>query len=126
MTDRSAAKLPREPQAPDLEPAVKTRVQKVSDAKGAFQEDWIASESPLEVRLSNIPTTVLMRTPGHDEELVRGFLFSEGVISSNDDIGTVSPVHSSPEDVGGSVINVILVPNRQHRTLDRAFYSNTS
>jgi FdhD protein len=41
--------------------------------------DWIASEAPLEVRIDGKPVTVLMRTPGNDEELVRGFLFNEGV-----------------------------------------------
>ena len=40
--------------------------------------DWVAVEAPLEIRIGPKPATVLMRTPGDDEELVRGFLFSEG------------------------------------------------
>lgn len=88
--------------------------------------DWVASESPLEVRIGGVPTTVLMRTPGHDEDLVRGFLFSEGVVASAADFVSVGPVHASPEDVGGSVINVQLAPGRKHGTVDRTFYSNAS
>jgi FdhD protein len=67
-----------------------------------------------------------MRTPGHDEELVRGFLYGEGVITSPDEVLSIGPTHSSPEDVGGSVINVQLAPNRKGRVLDREFYSNAS
>jgi FdhD protein len=88
--------------------------------------DWIASEAPLEVRIDGKPVTVLMRTPGHDEELVRGFLYNEGVVSSARDLVSVGPVHESPEDVGGSVINVQLASSHSDRTLDRAFYSNAS
>jgi FdhD protein len=67
-----------------------------------------------------------MRTPGHDEELVRGFLYGEGVVTSPDEVLSIGPTHSSPEDVGGSVINVQLAPNRKGRALDREFYSNAS
>jgi FdhD protein len=67
-----------------------------------------------------------MRTPGNDEELVRGFLFNEGVVTSANDLASVGPVHESPEDVGGSVINVQLAGAHEHPTLDRAFYSNAS
>ena len=41
--------------------------------------DRIAVEAPLELRISGNPATVLMRTPGDDEELARGFLFNESV-----------------------------------------------
>src|SRR6185436_6643843 len=61
-----------------------------------------------------------------DAELVRGFLYNEGVVSSAADFVSVGPVHDSPEDVGGSVINVQLAASHQDRTLDRAFYSNAS
>ena len=112
----------------DDAPAVQTNVLKLSatNETGAMNPDWVASEAPLEVRIGGIPTTVLMRTPGHDEELVRGFLYGEGVVSAARDILSVGPVHASPEDVGGSVINVQLSPTRKGVELDRAFYSNAS
>jgi FdhD protein len=103
-------------------------VLKVSGTpSGGFSNpDWVAAEAPLEVRIGGVPTTVLMRTPGDDEELVRGFLYGEGVISSAQDVLAIGPSHASPEDVGGSVINVQLAPARTGRELDRAFYSNAS
>ena len=118
---------PTPPDLSDVEPAVQASVLKVTNSTTSSPgPDWVASEAPLEVRIGGIPTTVLMRTPGNDEELVRGFLYGEGVVSSAEDIVSVGPVHSSPEDVGGSVINVQLAPTRQGRTLDREFYSNAS
>ena len=116
------------PESSDQEPAIQTAILKVSTAgkQDVAGPDWVASEAPLEVRIGGIPTTVLMRTPGHDEELVRGFLYGEGVISSADEVLSIGPSHSSPEDVGGSVINVQLAANRTGRVLDREFYSNAS
>ena len=43
-------------------------------------EDVVAVEEPLEIRVDGAPLAVTMRTPGHDEELALGFLFSEGLI----------------------------------------------
>jgi FdhD protein len=128
MAESPLSKIPSQPDLSDLEPAVQTNVLKVSgaDTERVPRPDWVASEAPLEVRIGGIPVNVMMRTPGHDEELVRGFLYGEGVVSSAEEIVSVGPVHSSPEDVGGSVINVQLAPGRQGRTLDREFYSNAS
>lgn len=127
MSKHPASKTPQKAGLSDDEPAVQARVLKLSTGSEAISNpDWVASEAPLEVRLGGVPTTVLMRTPGHDEELVRGFLYDEGVISSAADILSIGPSHSSPEDVGGSVINVQLAPARKGRTLDRDFYSNAS
>ena len=44
------------------------------------QLDAVAVEEPLEIRLGDVPLAVTMRTPGDDEDLVRGFLLTEGVI----------------------------------------------
>ena len=119
---------PRNADLSNAEPAVQTSVHKVPGGNlgSELELDWIASEAPLEVRIDGKPVTVLMRTPGHDEELVRGFLYNEGVVSKASDLIAVGPVHDSPEDVGGSVINVQLAPSHQDHTLDRAFYSNAS
>ncbi|HET9719976.1 MAG TPA: formate dehydrogenase accessory sulfurtransferase FdhD [Solirubrobacteraceae bacterium] len=44
-------------------------------------EDQVAIEEPLEIRVDGEPLAVTMRTPGHDDELALGFLYSEGLIS---------------------------------------------
>ena len=49
-------------------------------------EDCVAVEAPLELRFGETKTTVLMRTPGDDADLVRGFLFNEGIIDRAEDI----------------------------------------
>ena len=50
------------------------------------REDTLAGEEPLEIRVGGSPMAVTMRTPGHDIELVHGFLHSEGVIAAKDDV----------------------------------------
>ena len=45
-----------------------------------YREDVLAVEEPLEIRLGSMSYSVTMRTPGHDFDLVAGFLVSEGVI----------------------------------------------
>jgi len=42
--------------------------------------DALVVEEPLEIRLNNIPLAVVMRTPGHDFDLARGFLLTEGIL----------------------------------------------
>ena len=44
--------------------------------------DHVASEEPLEIVVDGHPVAVVMRTPGHDEELAAGFLLTEGVADS--------------------------------------------
>ena len=71
--------------------------------------DNVAVEAPLEVRLNGEPFSVIMRTPGADEALAAGFLFSEGVVRSREDIAGMSPGSS------GEWIDVTLAPDQ---TLD--------
>ncbi|GAB3615701.1 formate dehydrogenase accessory sulfurtransferase FdhD [Okibacterium endophyticum] len=44
------------------------------------REDVLAVEEPLEVRVAGRTFSVTMRTPGHDFDLVAGFLVSEGIV----------------------------------------------
>ncbi len=48
--------------------------------------DDVAIEEPLEIQVNGRAVAVLMRTPGHDLELAAGFLMSEGVVRSRDDL----------------------------------------
>src|SRR5678815_724278 len=83
MSERPVIKPPGNPTSDD-EAIVQTNVVKLSSERpgSATSPDWVASEAPLEVRIGGVPVTVLMRTPGSDEELVRGFLYGEGVVLS--------------------------------------------
>lgn len=73
---------------------VHTRVRKVAVESITDTSDILAAEEPLEIRLVHGPThnrrqqniSVTMRTPGEDMELAAGFLFTEGIISGQDDI----------------------------------------
>ena len=99
---------------PDLEvprgvPTVSHRVVKVRDHDASEYQDHLAVEEPLEIRLGGISLTVTMRTPGEDEELVAGFLFSEGVITSADDLDVIARYRGpagDPDD--GNAMNVLL------------------
>jgi FdhD protein len=59
-------------------PQSAARVQVLRLPTGASEQDELAVEEPLEIRLGGEPIAVTMRTPGHDEELAIGFLHSEG------------------------------------------------
>jgi FdhD protein len=60
-------------------PQSAARVEVLRLPSGSSQQDELAVEEPLEIRLGGRPIAVTMRTPGHDEELAIGFLHSEGV-----------------------------------------------
>lgn len=70
------------------------------------RSDELATEEPLEIRVEGHSVAVVMRTPGHDQELTAGFLLSEGIVKSAKDIfditGCVGPKNGSK----GNVIDV--------------------
>lgn len=82
--------------------------------------DCAAVEEPLEIRLHRRPFAVIMRTPGADRELAAGFLLSERLITSLDDLGTIDHC-ADPEAVDEpsrqNVVNVTLTDTSR---LDRA------
>ncbi len=51
--------------------------------------DSLAVEEPMEIRVNGERFAVTMRTPGSDFELTQGFLLSEGVVSSRDQIAAI-------------------------------------
>ncbi len=65
-------------------------IQKISAGKIMQADDMVAVEEPLEIQLAYSTATgrmqkniaVTMRTPGNDEELAAGFLFTEGIINN--------------------------------------------
>lgn len=83
-------------------------VQRISLPDGVMSaQDVTASEEPLEIRVEGRSVAVVMRTPGHDEELVAGFLVSEGVVKNARDILEISQCPSTG-NTHGNVVDVLL------------------
>src|SRR5437588_5545351 len=64
-------------------------------------EDEVAVEEPLEIRVDGEPLAVTMRTPGHDEELALGFLYTEGLINTVQRAGPTDDLAANIIDVSG-------------------------
>jgi FdhD protein len=60
-------------------PGATAGVRVVRLPAGAAEDDLVAVEEPLEIRVGGEPVAVTMRTPGHDEELALGFAVGEGL-----------------------------------------------
>ncbi len=75
----------------------KYKVLKYSSNKFENIDDLISIEEPLEISLKynksnkwiNQSLSITMRTPGDDEDLVRGFLYNEQIIKNIDDIDSI-------------------------------------
>lgn len=96
-------------------------------------EDWIAVEAPLEISLSHAGSTgnirqtltVTMRTPGDDVELAMGFLLTEGLITT---ANQVTRWQFPNQDAPANHLLLELAPGIQPDTtqLNRNFLSNSS
>jgi FdhD protein len=61
-----------------------------ADGQNASDQDLLAVEEPLQIRLGDRDLAITMRTPGNDEELAAGFLFTEGILSGREAIESIS------------------------------------
>jgi len=83
--------------------------------ESSAQADFLAAEEPLGIRVDGTALTMTMRTPGDDIELAAGFLVSEAVVRSPDDIAEIklcdgtSCGHGDHEDLG-NIADVSLAP----------------
>ena len=59
------------------------------------KNDAVVVEEPLEIRLGDTPLAVVMRTPGHDEDLVRGFFLTEGILLDPAEIADIGRLDGS-------------------------------
>jgi FdhD protein len=83
---------------------------------GIEEQDLLAVEEPLEIRIGGQPVAVTMRTPGHDEELALGFCISEGL----------QPAAARlPDDLAANTVDVD-APGFDPDRLRRSFYTTSS
>ena len=99
--------------------------------------DLVATEEPFEIRLgysrqdgsrAEEPVSVTMRTPGYDEDLAVGFLFTEGIVRSGGDVQQVVARGQSASDGLTNVVRVELAPGVpvDFKRLERNFYMTSS
>lgn len=69
------------------------------------EPDAVSTEEPLQIRVDMRPLAVVMRTPGHDDELVAGFLVAEGLLRNRSDLRALRP---HPRNRHGNVLDVHL------------------
>jgi FdhD protein len=103
----------------------------------ADDPDLVATEEPFEIRLgysrrdgsrAEEPVSVTMRTPGHDEDLAVGFLFTEGIIRARGDVQSVVARGQRAADGLINVVRVELTPGVpvDFKRLERNFYMTSS
>ena len=115
----------------------KYKITKFSKGKLENIEDLISIEEPLEISLKfkdkekwiTKSLSITMRTPGHDDDLVRGFLFNEQIIQNIKDIENIE---SFGDKVGQyNIQNKILVTLNNSQNINiskikRDFLTNSS
>jgi FdhD protein len=103
-----------------------TQVTEWEDGRVRSLQDFLAAEEPLEIRVGGVPLTVTMRTPGHDLELAAGFLLTEGIIQSQDQISSLRS--AAPEN--GAKSNLVETElkdtNFDRAELQRNFFAASS
>ncbi len=116
---------------------IKYSISKFKNSNIEEVKDSISVEEPLEMRLkykknNNWETqniSITMRTPGNDEDLVRGFLFNERII---DNLDQIESIEKKGEDVGDyNLKNIIEASISNTNNLDigklkRNFLTNSS
>jgi FdhD protein len=103
-----------------------TAVTEWNDGQVHSQQDSLAAEEPLEIRVDGKALTVTMRTPGNDRELAAGFLLTEGIIEAREQL---SELHSVTSDsaVRSNVVEVRLEnPTIAPESLERNFFQASS
>lgn len=120
------------PRSPRISPAAppespgwsEVPVRRLRDGVPRIESDRLAVEAPLEIRFGDRPFTVLMRTPGHDEELVAGFLYSEGLIHGAAEILALAHPEALLEGDCENVVAVELAGGGP--AVERTFYASAS
>ena len=111
-------------------------ITRVDHGTAAPVDDILVTEEPLEIRLGHGPVddrkefrlSVTMRTPGHDEELALGFLFTEGLITDPAQVLRVEHCANVKPEERGNVVRAELHPDVEldPAKWQRNFYTTSS
>lgn len=104
-------------------------ILRVNETGNTRTEDVLAVEEPLEIRLLYTavrePRTIAitMRTPGNDNELAAGFLFTEGILQSHSQI---REIRNWREEANSILVQLHDYETPELRQADRNFYMTSS
>jgi len=113
-------------------PSIETRIiKKVTQETFSNEEDFLAVEEPLEIGISYTENgkrvrkniSVTMRTPSSDEELALGFLFTEGILKTYEQVKRVLSSELDPNKV---TVELAESEVPQLQTSERNFYTTSS
>lgn len=104
-------------------------IWKVTEGQSIATKDLVVVEAPLEIRIryfskgkwAKKSLAITMRTPGNDESLAIGFLFSEGIIGRFSDITSIGKIEDNILII--SLLDSVVV---ELETLERNFYTTSS
>ena len=116
---------------------IKYNITKYKDNNVEEIKDLISVEEPLEMNLQfqkngkwiNENISITMRTPGHDEDLLAGFLFNERIV---EDISEIDTIEKAGDKVGDyNIQNKIIAKINKSENVDinklkRNFVTNSS
>ncbi len=120
-----------------MRPVTHSKILRFREGKLLPEEDLLVAEEPLEIRIQIGPEpdrqerrlSVTMRTPGHDLELVTGFLLTEGILSDPSALLQVRHCETvEREEERGNVVKAILSADVQWdpTQMERNFYTTSS
>ena len=107
------------------------RIRIITNGDSQDAEDDLAVEEPLEIQLSFTESgkkikksiSVTMRTPGNDDELAVGFLFTEGIITQK---SQVKAVKNDVIEENKVIVNLADDFSPEINSLERNFYTTSS
>lgn len=119
-----------------MESIAGTNIFKVRNAEKTAVEDFVVVEEPLEIRLAfekdgirhQKSISVTMRTPGHDDELALGFLFTEGILGDISQVKKITPAPVRWKKARENIVVVELAEGQEmnFKKLERHFYTTSS
>ena len=116
--------------ADDPERTMLARVERWQANQHAAESDLLAVEEPLELRIGGRSLATIMRTPGHDSDLVRGFLLTEGVVNEPSDVVGIAPAMDELGLPQPNELDIILRdrlhPDESRGDFERHFSVNSS
>ncbi|MEY3012327.1 MAG: Protein FdhD [Pseudomonadota bacterium] len=101
---------------PETHQAVQAR--RIGRQRDEPATELLAEEAPLQLRLATWPLAVLMRTPGDDLDLARGFVLTEGIVADPTAIAEVE--HCEAFDAAEAEGHVVRVDLAQGVRVDPA------